>query len=176
MNIEDKTFVAIDYKLSLDSGEEIDRSPDGKPLGFVTGTGRILPGLEKQLMGKAAGDSARIVLEAEDAYGEVNENLFRDVPVSEFPKDVEVKEGMAFHAQSAHGPVTITIASVNDNETVTINLNHPMAGKRLHFDLKVVEVREPLAEEIVEQPAGCACGTEGGGGCGSDTGSACACG
>jgi FKBP-type peptidyl-prolyl cis-trans isomerase SlyD len=176
MNIEDKTFVAIEYRLSLDSGEEIDRSPDGKPLGFVTGTGRILAGLEKELVGRVAGDSAQIVLEAEDAYGEVNEDLFRDVPVSEFPKDVEIKEGMAFHAQSAHGPVTITVARVNDDETVTIDLNHPMAGKRLHFDLKVVEVREPLAEEIVEQPAGCACGPEGGDSCGSGTGSGCACG
>jgi FKBP-type peptidyl-prolyl cis-trans isomerase SlyD len=176
MNIEDKTFVAIDYRLSLDSGEEIDRSPDGKPLGFVTGTGRILPGLEKELMGMVAGNSARVTLEAKDAYGEVNKNLLRDVPANEFPKDVEIKEGKAFRAQSARGPVTITIARVNDDETVTIDLNHPMAGKRLHFELKVVEVREPLAGEIVEETAGCACGPEGGDGCGSGAGSGCACG
>ena len=88
MKVGEKTFVAIDYTLSLDSGEQVDGSAEGAPLGFITGTGRILPGLEAAIMGKAVGETAKVTLEAEEAYGEVNEDLLRDIPKSQFPKDV----------------------------------------------------------------------------------------
>jgi FKBP-type peptidyl-prolyl cis-trans isomerase SlyD len=71
---------------------------------------------------------------------------------------------MAFEAQGPQGPFMITVASVNDNDTVTVDLNHPMAGKQLHFDVNVVEVREPTAEELAQVAAsmssGCGCGCE----------------
>ena len=176
MNIGEKTFVSIDYKLSLDSGEEVDSSPEGKPLNFVTGTGRILPGLENALVGKVAGDSASITLEPEKGYGPVNKDLMQDIPKDQFPDKVEIKEGMAFKAQGPHGPVMITVNSVNDDDTVTIDLNHPMAGKRLHFEVKVVEVREPLEEELAQlaaqTQASCGCASEGKSSCDP---SACSC-
>jgi len=173
MNVDEKTFVAIDYRLSLDSGEEVDRSPEGKPLGFVTGTGRILPGLEGALMGKAAGESAKVTLEPEEAYGEVNNDLFQNVPKNRFPKDVEVREGMTFTAESPRGPVPIAVTKINDDDTVTVDLNHPMAGRRLHFDVRIVEVREPLEEELAQQADSCGCGcgpSEGKVSCGPDCG------
>ncbi len=164
MNIADKTYVAIDYTLTLESGQEIDKSPEGQPLGFITGTGQIIPGLEKALMGRIAGDSAKVVVEPEDAYGPVKDDLFQEVPSSQFPSDVDVKPGMAFEAQGPSGPFMITIAKINDNDTVTVDLNHPMAGKQLHFDVNVVEVREPAAEELAKAAAsfssGCGCGSE----------------
>jgi FKBP-type peptidyl-prolyl cis-trans isomerase SlyD len=164
MNIEDKKYVAIEYTLSLDSGQEIDKSPEGQPLGFIAGTGQIIPGLEKALMGMAAGDNAQLVVEPEDAYGPVNDKLFQDIPKGQFPDDVEIKPGMAFEAQGPKGPFMITVSKINDNDTVTVDLNHPMAGKQLHFDVNVVEVREPTAEELAQvaasMSAGCGCGTQ----------------
>jgi len=163
MNIADKMYVAIDYTLTLESGQEIDKSPEGQPLGFITGTGQIIPGLEKALMGRAAGDSAKLVIEPEEAYGPVKDDLFQEIPQDQFPTDVEIKPGMAFEAQGPQGPFMITITKVNDNDTVTVDLNHPMAGKQLHFDVNVLEVREPGAEELAQaaaraNPGGCGCG------------------
>jgi FKBP-type peptidyl-prolyl cis-trans isomerase SlyD len=170
MNIAEKMYVAIDYTLTLDSGQEIDKSPEGQPLGFIAGTGQIIPGLEKALIGKAAGDKTKIVVEPEDAYGPVKDDLFQNIPKNQFPNDVEVKPGMAFEAQGPRGPFMITVASVNDNDTVTVDLNHPMAGKQLHFDVNVVEVREPTAEELAQAAAslssGCGCSSDDAEGCG----------
>lgn len=172
MNIVDRMYVAIDYTLSLESGQEIDKSQAGKPLGFITGTGQIIPGLEKALMGKAAGDKTKVIVEPEDAYGPVRDDLYQEIPRSQFPNDVEIKPGMAFEAQGPRGPFMITVFTVNDNDTVTVDLNHPMAGKQLHFDVNIVEVREPTAEELAQVTAslnsGCGCGsdTDDAGGCG----------
>ena len=94
---------------------------------------------------------------------------------------------MAFEAQGPNGPFMITVAKVNDNDTITVDLNHPMAGKQLHFDVNVVEVREPTAEELAKVAAslssGCGCGDSDGGsknadacGCADDSGDAPTCG
>jgi len=163
MNIEDKSYVAIDYTLKLVSGEEIDSSKEGQPFGFITGTGQVIPGLEKALMGKEAGFESNIVVDPDDAYGLINENLFQELPRSQFPEDEEIEPGMTFHAQGPHGPVMLSVKSVNDDDTVTVDLNHPLAGEQLHFDVKVVEVREPSAEELKQiemMAAGCGCGCE----------------
>jgi FKBP-type peptidyl-prolyl cis-trans isomerase SlyD len=178
MEIAEKIYVAIDYKLTLESGQEIDKSQDGQPLGFITGFGQVIPGLEKALMGRTAGESAQLVIEPEEAYGQVRDDLFQEIPKSQFPGDIELKQGMNFEAQSPSGPMMITISKINDNDTVTVDLNHPMAGKQLHFDVNVVEVREPTPEELqqLQSQAGCGCG------CGenetapSPDGSGCACG
>lgn len=173
MQIDNKLYVAIDYKLALASGEEVDSSPEGQPLGFITGAGQIIPGLEKELMGKTAGHESKVVVEPEEGYGQVNENLFQEIPRDQFPADCEVEPGMTFQAQGPQGPVMLSIKEVKDGNMVIVDLNHPLAGKQLHFDVKVVEVREPTAEELaqLEQQAaagcGCGCGTEEPSNCGS---------
>lgn len=175
MLINEKSYVAIDYRLSLASGKEIDSSPEGEPFGFITGAGQVIPGLEKGLMGKTTGDRAEIVIEPEDAYGEINENLIQDIPRNQFPEDCEIEAGMRFHADGPHGPVMLTVKDVSDPESVTVDLNHPLAGLQLRFDVTVVEVREPSAEELAavqQHSAGCGCGTQGR----SDCGSGCNCG
>ncbi|MBI5556478.1 MAG: peptidylprolyl isomerase [Deltaproteobacteria bacterium] len=159
MNIADKSYVAIDYRLTLDSGEEVDSSPEGEPLEFITGAGEVIPGLETALMGMKAGDSSRIIVEPEDGYGTVSEELFQDVAREEFPADAELEPGMTFEAQGPHGPVLISVARINEaDNTVTVDLNHPLAGKRLLFDVNIVEVREPSAEELAALTSGCGCG------------------
>lgn len=158
MNIADKLYVAFDYKLTLDSGKEIDSSSEGQPLGFITGSGQIIPGLEKAVMGMTVGDSLKISVEPEDGYGQVNPELFQDVPRNQFPGDVELQPGMTFQAQGPQGPMVINIKEIKDENTVVIDLNHPLTGKKLHFDVNIVEVREPTAEELSGLSSGCNCG------------------
>jgi FKBP-type peptidyl-prolyl cis-trans isomerase SlyD len=185
MTIADNMYVAINYTLTLESGQEIDKSPEGQPLGFIAGTGQIIPGLEKALMGRSAGDSAKLVVEPEDAYGPFKDDLLQEIPKNQFPGDINVTPGMAFEAQGPNGPFMITVAKVNDNDTITVDLNHPMAGKQLHFDVNVAEVREPTAEELAKVAAslssGCGCGSGGSEnadtcGCADDSGDAPTCG
>lgn len=189
MKITDNTYVAIDYRLTLDSGEEFDRSTEGSPLGFVTGTGSIISGLESALTGRSAGESFTVTVEPESGYGQVQKELFQSIPRDRFPADVEITAGMQFHARGPRGPVALTVLSA-DQEQVNVDLNHPLAGKNLTFDVTVREVREPLAHEIPAAAAsGCGCGPQeqsacgcgpgssgGSGGCGSSSGGGCGCG
>ena len=157
MNIADKLHVAFDYKLTLDSGKEIDSSPEGQPLGFVTGSGQIIPGLEKAMMGMTVGDSLKISVESGDAYGQVDPELFKDVPRNQFPADIELQPGMTFETQGPQGPMVIYIREIKGENTVVIDLNHPLAGKKLHFDVNIVEVREPTTQELSGLSSGCSC-------------------
>lgn len=157
MNIADKLYVAFDYKLTLDSGEKVDSSSEGQPLGIITGSGQIIPGLEKAMMGRTVGDSVKISFEPEEAYGQVNPELYQDVPRNQFPGDMELQPGMTFQAQGPQGPMVINIKEIKDENTVVIDLNHPLTGKKLHFDVNIVEVREPTAEELSGLSSGCNC-------------------
>jgi len=162
MQVEDKVYVSIDYKLTLDNGEEIDKSTEGQPFGFIVGGGQIIPGLEKELMGRTTGDRFQVTIEPEEAYGHPREDLFQDLPKSQFPDDVEVKSGMTFQAQGPNGPLMISVVEVQD-ENVRVDLNHPLAGRRLQFDVLINEVRQPTeAEHQKVFCSGCASGQEGG--------------
>lgn len=164
MKVEEKSYVEIEYKLTLSSGEVVDQSTEGEPLGFVFNTNQIIPGLEKELEGKKQGDTFTAVVAPTDGYGERRDELVNEIPRSNFPSDVEIKPGVSFQAVSHHGPVSFVVQSVND-DVVVADFNHPLAGQTLHFDVTVVGVREATEDEIrgATQPhAGC-----GGGSCSS---------
>ena len=173
MKVADKLYVAIDYTLALDSGEEVDRSQEGKPMGFVAGAGQILPGLEKALMGRSSGENFKITLSPGEGYGPVDQGLIQEIPKARFPEGAALEPGMFFQARGPRGPMLLTVKEVRD-EVVVADLNHPLAGKTLHFDVTVVQVREPNALELESLSGGCACGPTGGGeSCGPDSGCAC---
>lgn len=169
MNIADKVYVAFDYRLTLDSGEEVDKSPDNQPFGFITGSGQVIPGLEKGIMGMTAGDKAEITVKPEDAYGQVNPALIGDVPRSHFPGDMELKPDMMFQSQGPDGIVSAKVKEIKDENTVVVDLNHPLAGETLHFNVNIIEVREPTPEELSGLSPNCSSSEEGGG-CGSCSG------
>jgi FKBP-type peptidyl-prolyl cis-trans isomerase SlyD len=178
MNIKENVFVSFDYRLTLDSGEEVDKSPVGQSLGFITGAGQIIPGLEKEMMGMTVGDKVKISVEPEMAYGLVNPELFQEVKRSQFPSDMEITPGMTFQSQGPQGPMIINVSEIKDANTVVIDLNHPLAGKRLHFDINIAEVRDltPEEETGLSSGCGCGCGSEedagcSSNGCGTDCGS-----
>lgn len=168
MKIEANKFVKINYTLKNDEGAVLDTSlGEGRePLAFVAGRGELISGLEKELEGKEAGNKFTCDIAPEAAYGNYDEAYVFDVPMSEFDTDASsVEVGMAFYAQTEQGPKIVRVLKVTD-DTVTLDGNHELAGKTLHFDVEVVEVRDATEEEL-NPPRGC------GGGCGGCSGGSC---
>lgn len=173
MKVQPNKFVSIEYTLTLDSGKVVDRSDPGNPLGFIFNAGQMIAGLEKGLEGMEPGQNCRIDVDPEDGYGYPTSELLREVPRSNFPADLEIEPGMVFKATTPNGLVHVTVKSIQD-EVILVDMNHPLAGQRLHFDVKVTEVREPTEDELAEVAcsASCGCGCDEadsdncGGGCG----------
>jgi len=148
VGIQDKSVVAIHYKLTNEAGEELDASQPDQPLVYMHGSQSIIPGLESALAGKDAGERLQVSIAPENAYGESDPDLIQAVPRSVFEGVDEIEPGMQFSAQSDEGPShAVTVREVSDEE-VTIDGNHPLAGVALHFDVLIESVREATAEEM----------------------------
>ena len=147
MKIQDNCVVAIHYTLTNDEGDVIDTSEGRDPLRYLQGHGNIIPGLEKALEGLVVGESLNVVVEPEEGYGPKQDALIQAVPREAFEGVDVVEVGMQFQAQTAQGPIPVTVIAV-DEATVTLDGNHELAGVRLNFAVKIEEVREASAEEI----------------------------
>ncbi|MBN2121376.1 MAG: peptidylprolyl isomerase [Candidatus Omnitrophica bacterium] len=140
MSIQGGSKVSFDYTLTVD-GEVVDSSEGRGPMEYVHGQGQIIPGLAKQLEGLKVGDEKKVVVSAEEAYGPVNPNAFQEIDKSALPQDQEPKVGMVLQAQTPEGQVfPVRISEVKDN-TVMVDFNHPLAGKTLNFDVKIVSIQ-----------------------------------
>lgn len=148
MQIADKTVVAIDYTLSNDEGEVLDSSEGAQPLAYLHGAANIIPGLEQALTGKSAGDELEVSVEPELAYGEYSLELVATLNRSMFEGVDELLPGMQFHASAPDGGMQIVTIRDVDGDDVTVDGNHPLAGQRLNFKVKVVSVREATGEEL----------------------------
>lgn len=169
MTVEKDKYVSIHYTLKNDEGTVIDSSVGKEPLGYVQGRGYLLPKLEEQIDGKNPGDKFHAVLEPIDGYGEKREDLISEVPRSNFETDMPISIGMAFQAMTAGGPIIVRVVKVEDDK-VTVDGNHELAGVRLNFDVEIVEVRDATEDEL-NPSRGCGGGCGGcGGGCGGDCG------
>jgi FKBP-type peptidyl-prolyl cis-trans isomerase SlyD len=140
--------VSIDYTLTNDAGEVIDSSAGGAPLVYLHGAGNIIVGLEKALEGKRAGDELKVSIEPQDAYGEFSPELVAVLGREMFEGVDELEVGMQFHASGPDGSMQIVTIRDLDGDEVTVDGNHPLAGQRLTFEVKVVDVRDAHAEEI----------------------------
>jgi peptidylprolyl isomerase len=130
--------VEVHYTGKFTNEEVFDSSEGRDPLQFQVGTGQIIPGFENAIMGKNVGDKVQVVIPAEEAYGQVREDLFVQVPLDKLPGAVEV--GQALQADGGDGqPITVVVEQVNEDHVI-INGNHPLAGKELLFDIEVVSV------------------------------------
>lgn len=157
MQIAKDKVVKINYTLKDDEGKQIDTSIGGEPLQYVHGNGYLLSKLEESLEGKSEGEKLSVVIAAKDGYGEYDEKLIVDVPRDQFDSSVDIQPGMQFQADTPVGPQIVTVMKVTDT-SVTINGNHELAGKNLHFDVEVVEVRDATEEELKQMSGGCGCG------------------
>ena len=147
MQVAKDKVVSIDYTLTDDEGTVLDSSQGREPLAYLHGSGNIIPGLEKALEGKQAGDKLNVRVDAADAYGERDDALTQDVPLSMFQGVDQIEEGMRFQAQTSAGVQVVTVTRVS-GDSVTVDGNHPLAGKPLTFDVNVVEVRDASGEEL----------------------------
>jgi FKBP-type peptidyl-prolyl cis-trans isomerase SlyD len=148
MSIKDNSAVSFHYSLTDDEGQQLDSSAGKEPLAYLHGAGNIIPGLENALTGKAVGDSMTVAVSAAEGYGEVQQELIQDVPRTSFQGIEQIEVGMQFEAQTGQGgTVPVTVTAVTD-ETVTVDGNHPLAGKNLNFDVSIEAVRDATAEEL----------------------------
>lgn len=147
MLIGNNSVVSIHYTLTNDSGEVVDQSQQDQPLTYLHGASNIIPGLEKELAGKVAGDNFKTSVNPEEGYGPRHEEMVQQVPRESFPADMDIQAGMQFNAESPNGPVTVVVTAVADDK-ITVDGNHPLAGQTLHFEGKIEAVRDATAEEV----------------------------
>ena len=142
--VENDTVASVHYTGTFpDSGEEFDTSRNGDPLTFLVGHKGIIPGFEREMLGASVGESRTFTLEPEDAYGHPSDELIQDVPREMFPAEMPIDLGMMLMSDA--GP--LRIVAITDS-TVRCDFNNPMAGKTLHFDVEVMEVRAATEDEL----------------------------
>ncbi len=147
MQIEANSVVTLHYTLKDNDGKVIDQSDDGSFL-YLHGAMNIIPGLEKALAGKVAGDELTVSVSPEEGYGVKEDERIQEVPKEMFEGSEKIVVGTQFHAESPDGQaVVVTVVEVKD-EVVVIDGNHALAGVDLNFDVKIMDVREASEEEI----------------------------
>jgi FKBP-type peptidyl-prolyl cis-trans isomerase SlyD len=146
MQIAAKKAVTFHYSLRDDADKVIDSSEGRTPLTYLHGEGNIVPGLEKALEGKQPGDEVKVTVPPEEGYGTRDEKNVQNIPRRKLPEG-KIAPGMQLRLQTNHGPMVVTVKAVQ-GDYVSIDTNHPLAGMNLHFEVKVIEVRDATAEEL----------------------------
>lgn len=137
---ENGDTVKVHYTGKLESGEVFDTSEGKPPLQFTIGKGTLIPGFEKGVVGMEVGDKKTIELSPEDAYGARREELMVAVKKSEFPTNITPTVGQRLQIRLQDGnPITVTIADLNE-DSITLDANHPLAGYTLYFEVELVEI------------------------------------
>jgi FKBP-type peptidyl-prolyl cis-trans isomerase SlyD len=150
LTIRPNTHVTLEYELRGEDDELLDASeqPEGEPIRYVHGYGMLVPGLEAALFGLSAGDEREVLVPAEGAYGEYDEELVLEIARSDLPDPQRVQVGDEFTAESPDGDEMAVTVQAIQGDTVTVDANHPLAGMTLRYRIKIVEVREASDEEV----------------------------
>ena len=159
MAIKKDDIIKVEYIGTLDNGEVFDSTEmnEGKPLKFQVGSGQLISGFDNSVIGKEVGNEYEIRLEPNEAYGDYKEGLIQSVPKEQFPEDQKPQKGMMIVLLGPNQQqIPATIKEVKD-ETIDIDLNHPMAGKSLNFKIKILETG---CEPDPPSACGCGCGHE----------------
>lgn len=141
--IQDDTVVQIAYNLTV-GGEEV----ESNLLEYLHGHGNIIPGLERELAGMQEGERKQVLVSAEDAYGEFDPKMVLNVSRTSFPEDFEIRLGEPMNLRDASGNMFQAVATALSEDSVELDLNHPMAGKELEFQVTILSVRPATEEEI----------------------------
>ncbi len=147
MHIEKNRVVTLHYILRDEQGAVIDTSSGRVPLSYLHGKGNIIPGLEQALVGKTAGDKLDVTVAPEQGYGRRDDRLVQIVPRNRFGEVSDLKPGMQVRTSGPQGARLVTVVSV-DRDFVTVDGNHPLAGRTLNFSVEIAEVRKATHEEV----------------------------
>ena len=132
--------VRIHYTGKLEDGTQFDSSEGRDPLEFALGGGQVIPGFDSAVEGMTVGDSKSVTIQPEEAYGPRHDQLIQDVPRNQLPDDMTPAVGMELQAQNETGEVMRFAVTAVDDESITVDGNHPLAGKALAFDIELVEI------------------------------------
>ena len=147
MIVDDALVVSMEYTLHVE-GKVMDTSEGHEPLEFIQGQGHIISGLEQALYGMAIGESKSVVVGAKEGYGEVDAKAFMDVPRGEFPPGVPATVGIELELRDKSGQAVYARVQEVGEENIRLDMNHPLAGKELHFDVTIAALRPATAEEV----------------------------
>ncbi|CUB04716.1 FKBP-type peptidyl-prolyl cis-trans isomerase [Marinomonas fungiae] len=146
MSIADNTVVQFHYTLREDD-TLIETSAGNEPLAYLHGHGNIIPGLEKAMLGKSAGDEFEVTVPCSEGYGERQEDKTQQIPVKHLHGSKKWKPGMVANVRTDHGVRQVTIVKAGLKHA-TVDLNHPLAGKELTFSVQIVDTRDATEEEV----------------------------
>ncbi len=146
-NVRDDQVITLHYTLLVD-GEELENTREGKPIRFIQGAGQILPGLENALYGLQKGEQKTIPLPPEDAYGDYDPGSIEVVKKQEFSEEIPLDVGTFLDLRDDEGDVLSAQIIEAEEDTVTLDFNHPLAGKTLTFTVDVVDIRPATASEL----------------------------
>ena len=148
MKVGKDKVVLMHYTLKNDAGDVIDSSDGGDPLPFLQGHGNIIPGLESALEGSNVGDKLDVSIKPEKAYGERMKDAIQEIPKSALKGIDEVKVGMQLQSQDQDGNAFLVTVTKIEDDKITVDANHPLAGQTLHFSVSIESVRKAEAEEL----------------------------
>ena len=138
--VSEGTRVYLNFSVSLEDGSEVDSNFGGDPVDFAVGDGSLLPGFERRLFGMTAGERQMFSVPPEDAFGQPNENNVQYLPRDQFEDDVELEIGLVFSFADAGGGELPGMVIAFDDKEVTVDFNHPLAGRTILFDVHVHRV------------------------------------
>ena len=147
LKVADGLVVDLDYTLEVDD-EVVDASEDGQPIQFIQGKGHIIKGLERELYGMEVGDHKDVVVPPQDGYGDVDKGAKADVPKENFPGEIPLEPGTELQVRNKKGETVIARIESVGKEKVRLDFNHPLAGKELHFSVKINDLRPATQEEM----------------------------
>jgi FKBP-type peptidyl-prolyl cis-trans isomerase SlyD len=147
MKVGDGNVVSMHYTLHVD-GKVVDSSQGGEPLKFIQGMGHIIPGLEHELYDMQVGQHKRVAVAPTDGYGEVDKDAFTDVPRDSFPSDVPLKIGTELELKDRSGQPAHARVDAVTPDNIRLDMNHPLAGKQLEFEVAIADVRVATEEEV----------------------------
>jgi FKBP-type peptidyl-prolyl cis-trans isomerase SlyD len=148
MSVLTNKVISFNYTLKDDEGTILDSSANKEPLTFLSGSQQIIPKLEEALSGMIIGSKKNIKIAAADAYGEYSEDAIQKIKMDQFSKEANIEVGMTYIANSPDGKQMPFLVSEINEQDVTVDFNHPLAGKDLEFDVELLDVRDATPEEI----------------------------